>query len=527
VPHFNRCSFQLSHTTSLKSSTMLTTSTSEPYTDDPITANRPVDAEVGSSTLSFASDLRRERHRYNVLVRIIWTLLPTYIQTFIKHIRRQPKYSQPLVIRKTSFLDGLRGVAALIIVLFHYMSSLGYYGKPYIPVGLLENDESPMEYSSPLQLPIVRLFYAGPEMVLVFFVISGYVLSHRAVKSLRAGNLEKVIETTGSVTIRRPIRLFAPTIVAICLLQLIVWLGWPSDPHMQSEHDMFGDGLSGALNGFWNRTFAVINASFLGDSGASGVTDQFWSIPVEFVCSLVLAVLAVCMTRVPKAGSRMAIVGSLAVYCISQGRPRIFVFFMGWLIAEVEAELEDRSGQFGLSEKLSGTAAFGLKTMNTIVWSILFVVGLYLMSWSYFYEERDFFMGWLNYLAPRAYGTESGARSFWICIGATLTTWSLFRVPVLQRPFTTRVALYLGEISFSMYLTHFKVHMCVSRFAPAQANAIFGVMWRRESELGRFLCICYELGVLLFFTLWEADLFWRWVDQPTNRLARWFESKLN
>jgi len=82
-------------------------------------------------------------------------------------------------VHKTSWLDGLRGLASLSIIAYHWS---GYVLRDSdISYGTPESDMS----SSLLQLPVIRLLYAGPANVCLFFVISGYVLSVKPVELMR------------------------------------------------------------------------------------------------------------------------------------------------------------------------------------------------------------------------------------------------------------------------------------------------------------------------------------------------------
>ena len=70
------------------------------------------------------------------------------------------------------------------------------------------------------QLPFVRLFYAAEAMVAVFFVVSGYVLSHRCVRHARSGDYGVCFRILSSLALRRVFRLFLPAIAASFLAYL-------------------------------------------------------------------------------------------------------------------------------------------------------------------------------------------------------------------------------------------------------------------------------------------------------------------
>lgn len=94
-----------------------------------------------------------------LLQKTAFSLIPTFIQR-----RLRSTSSNPYRIHPTSYLDGLRGVASLIVFMGHYTEeNLGWYQEPY---GLYE-DGAP---SSPLQLPFLRVLYSARPMVHIFFV---------------------------------------------------------------------------------------------------------------------------------------------------------------------------------------------------------------------------------------------------------------------------------------------------------------------------------------------------------------------
>jgi hypothetical protein len=89
-------------------------------------------------------------------------------------------------LHSTSYLDGLRGVAALFVVFAHYQASyFPYLGEGWHQISGQQQDgeEGGMqqrENNYLVQLPLLRTFYAPRFMVCIFFVISGYVLSQKS-----------------------------------------------------------------------------------------------------------------------------------------------------------------------------------------------------------------------------------------------------------------------------------------------------------------------------------------------------------
>jgi hypothetical protein len=121
-------------------------------------------------------------------------------------------------LHSTSYLDGLRGMAALIVYINHLVvdwfpslrTAYGSYDQNY----------------HVLQLPILRIFFSGRGMVAVFFVISGYVLSIKSLRLMRQLQLSDLLDSLASSTFRRGIRLFLPTTASTFLSMLLCYGGF-------------------------------------------------------------------------------------------------------------------------------------------------------------------------------------------------------------------------------------------------------------------------------------------------------------
>ena len=111
-------------------------------------------------------------------------LIPSPLQR-----RLAPHLSKPPRIHPTSYLDGLRGLASLIVFAHHYTCEYVY---PYVAYYGVSADKMP---SSPVQLPFVRVVYAGRPMVHIFFVISGFVLSKKPLGLVRAHRYHELLTT--------------------------------------------------------------------------------------------------------------------------------------------------------------------------------------------------------------------------------------------------------------------------------------------------------------------------------------------
>lgn len=91
-------------------------------------------------------------------------------------------------------LDGLRGLACLFVSTYHFLEMV--FTKESVNAGYQfrhgEHHGGPT--ATFWQWPFVKIIYAGPNMVSIFFVISGYVLAQRMLVLCGQGRVDKALE---------------------------------------------------------------------------------------------------------------------------------------------------------------------------------------------------------------------------------------------------------------------------------------------------------------------------------------------
>jgi len=135
-------------------------------------------------------------------------------------------------IGPTAWLDGLRGWAAFNVAIVH----LTVYTHDWAELcyGIEVLPDYPL--TSPIVMPFVRLIFSGGHFaVMLFFHISGYVLTRRLVSMMHEGpsRHDDVVDSVHSAIVRRPFRLFLP-VVWSTLTWAIIWhvtgiaIPWPA-----------------------------------------------------------------------------------------------------------------------------------------------------------------------------------------------------------------------------------------------------------------------------------------------------------
>ena len=135
---------------------------------------------------------------------------------------------------KIRYLDGLRGLAAFEVIFHHFILAFypALFSGPEILTHMKAGDEVYLS-GSPL-----NLLYNGNFAVCIFFVLSGYVLSHKFF-------LHKDHEIITASAIKRYVRLAIPVAVSIfCVFILMKF----SLFYNQQAAEISG---SGWLGGFW------------------------------------------------------------------------------------------------------------------------------------------------------------------------------------------------------------------------------------------------------------------------------------
>ncbi|KAG6039691.1 hypothetical protein E4U41_002262 [Claviceps citrina] len=449
-----------------------------------------------------------------LLLRGVVFLIPSFLQG-----RQAREQICPPTLAPTAYLDGIRGLAALFVFFCHYFYQAFTIAKSW---GTGEDN-----YHF-LKLPIVRLWYQGPPAVCVFFVISGYALSYRPLKLIRNGATADFATTMSSLTFRRGVRLYLPTAISTLMIVCLLRIGayeWTREfakdrtymkniiePHpvrMQSSYAQYRDWVIQMYNFVhvfdWNQF-----------GGSTSYDVHLWTIPLEFRCSLYLFLTILGTARL-RTSLRFLAVGGIMWFTYRHSRWELCLFFCGMLLAEMDHIRGAHVSPPALpqSEK-QRHEAHGI--FKGVFWASVSILGLYLMSQPD--DGGKEAPGWvyLTSLIPKWWGAQE--YRYWQSIGAVVFLLAVGHCRTWQRFFNTAVVQYFGKISYALYLMHGPAMHTVGYHWEKMAYGLTGVegYWYNAGfVLGALFCIPT--------VIWWADVFWRAVDIPTVKFAKWFESK--
>lgn len=463
-------------------------------------------------------------------------LTPSYLQ---RYVGGDPPQASNL--HAIAALDGLRGWACLLVFNFHFFFT--YTWRVAVGWGFHRDN------FYIFQLPILHLLVSGHIMVAIFFVISGYVLSYKPLKLARSKSWDQGFITLASGAFRRGMRLYIPSLVGIALVFLAVRAGLYHYSHavireghtIQGTNEQHPPLIASLYDQFWDWYLTVLTLMNPWDWSLyyNYYNPHLWTIPVEFRCSIVLFVTILATSRL-RTTVRMTLVSCLLWFCVRWGRWDVVLFLAGMLMAEVDLingtweqrpkssdhsndKINNSSNDFqSIPLTPAGTTSkqFSLPKLYTPNWwTAIFIIGLYIGSSPNIGYKWTPGYAWLAKLTPYTYPEP---HRFPQTIGAVLLVLAINHSPDIQRLFVNPVSQYLGRISYAFYIVHGPILHCLGyTIMPS----IWGVVGK-ESDFG--YCFGFLVGwvVCLVVSLWAADVFWRLVDAPSVKFARWVESKL-
>lgn len=243
---------------------------------------------------------------------------------------------------------------------------------------------------------------------------------------------------------------------------------------------------------------------------------HLWTIPIEFRCSLYLF-LAVLGTARLRTRLRFLTLLGIMWFSYRNSRWEFVLFLAGMLLAEMDhiRGAHVPSPTLPVDEK---TPSDSRSKLQSAIWCSVSIIGLYLMGQP---DGRgEITPGWiyLSSIIPEWWGAEK--YRYWQSAGAVLFVLAVGHSKNWQRIFNTAFVQYFGKLSYAIYLMHGPAMHCVGYHWEKWAYSLTGVegYWYNTGfVLGACLCIPT--------VIWWADVFWRAVDVPTVKFARWFESK--
>ncbi len=320
-------------------------------------------------------------------------------------------------------LDGLRGVAALAVVVFHVF---------------LFTDLTEPTRAALLATPL-GLLANGPGAVHVFFVLSGYVLAIALSRDDAPGRVPRFY-------VRRVFRIHPAYMVAV----LFAWVASSGYPLLRSP---------GAGPSCFHVPGALLPRALVFPSIAFGQLLVGWSLYVELAMSLVFPLLFLVARRLHPL---VAIAVAASLLIDFDGRPSFLRFALDFALgASLYLERERVARRMG---RLPAAGKF----------AVLVAAALLL--------QAPFALAALQTGTTGIEPVPSTRSIVLMGMGSALLVASSLYIAPLARFFEAPLARFFGRISYSLYLVHFTVLLALIcrggtavRPSPLQAVLVFAV----------------------------------------------------
>jgi peptidoglycan/LPS O-acetylase OafA/YrhL len=425
---------------------------------------------------------------------------------------------------RTTWLDGLRGIAAAIVATDHYFMG-----------GVLDNAfhsfwaDPPEENRRFIQLPPIRLLFAAHAMVPLFLVISGYAISINLLRLRDKSDEGDFVRRLSSAVSRRIFRIYLPVFVIAVISQILYFCNiyqWN-----------FGDEVVWGRKP-WTAPWLHITYVFrymlditniINFQGNPGFNGQLWTMPMEFrgSCIVYIAVLGLAFWR-PQL--RRIALGCLMSYWFYFGLWDVFGFLAGLYLAEMRllgANSADEEFKLPYHSLKLGRWTSNMNINFSAIWNYsCFIFGIYLLCLS---DDGELPPGYLFLKTVESSRWENDwavLSKCWKTAGSVLVVYAISQLPRLQGPLSSRPMQYLGKISFSLYL----VHQSVYHLVRDPVRNFLWYMATRESYPGtenasQFtvpFAFTWLVGYVIMsvINLYAAHMYTKYIDERCVEMAK-------
>lgn len=359
-------------------------------------------------------------------------------------------------MQKINSAESIRGLACLAVVFSHLSLSFIPYLHRFDVNDIANNSFIYAIHHSPF-----AFWYSGTAAVFIFFVLSGYVLSYALCKSP-----ELILTKLKNMCIKRYPRLMIPALISC----VIIWAVFNSIK-IDSHH------VGGWLQAYVTQDFSLKTAIYEGTIGSflfaeSSINWVLWTMTIELFGSFTLFFLI----YIKQLHTSLFIIASVVLAALAY-----------WWRGEGFC--------MGIASFIIGMYFYFYgRQIPLFIASILLILGLYLAgahntsaSYAWIYQQ----------IGERTYEYSN-------FFAGILIVYSILMNPKLSKVLDQPILIWLGKVSFSVYLLHLVLMylVCIPLF-----NLFLNWHW---SYLNAVMCASI---LYIAVTLWMAEFYSRYVDQ--------------
>jgi peptidoglycan/LPS O-acetylase OafA/YrhL len=379
---------------------------------------------------------------------------------------------------KLSYLESIRGIAACAVVFAHllatyYPGASGDSNAPHIGANTLAT----WFYGLPFGFTT-----SGSFAVIIFFTLSGFVLTYKYFQNHRQKDLQRQAA-------KRYFRLAIPIFFTVIIAYLLIANGAMSSVHTVAQ--MTGSPEAGRIfafdptlpQAFYDATIGVlVNKSTI-------FNPVLWTMSVELIGSFVVFGLAALLGNLNKRW----IIYIGAVVALSHSY--YVCFLLGMILADLVHTTKFVSY---VRDKVSKVYIYGLLIIVAVLAS--FPDPLSINIGGTFFDHL---------LVPEV--SSYFVFQSWQFLAAFVLLGIILVRPELQRILSNRILVFVGSISFAVYLTHYLVLHSIG-------DSLYVAM--RNSAHGPNTAAAVAMAVTIIVTL-TVSIFWKkYIDDMSVRVSR-------
>lgn len=318
--------------------------------------------------------------------------------------------------KKLAYLDGVKGFGCLAVFMTHFVYAF-YYGMYHFQP---ESCHLPGNLDILIGKSLLNLFFNGNTAVRLFLVISGYLLCRGYFITGDRGRLCKSAA-------KRYLRLLPPILVVNVVIYLCMRLGlyYNTPAAAVAGSEEWFAGFNSFVPSFSEMLKESLYGSFL--FGANAYNGVLWTIRILFVGAYLDYLLAAFVSRFRLRWFLYAVLTVLLL------RTDFLSIFLGYVLCDfmhTDSSLKRRCCQ-----------------SRPFNWCLM-AMGLYFMS----YPSAGFgYEGTVWKILPLV------LVNYYHIFGVLCFVMAVLNLEPLQSFFSMRGFLYIGRISYSLYLIHFLV----------------------------------------------------------------------
>nr|WP_275942541.1 acyltransferase [Paenibacillus alba] len=366
-------------------------------------------------------------------------------------------------------MDSLRGLAAVCVVFLHM-----YLIVPWDRLFKIVFEFTPL-----------RLFISGGEAVILFFVLSGFVLSLPYYKNKQINYFHFML--------KRIFRIYIPYIVSFIFFII----------GKEMLYSGKVQGLSNWFNSFWSSpitTKTILEHSIMIDSFMSNLNPVVWSLVHEMRISLLFPILMIPLVKLnwKKNLALCVLFSAIGVLIFLSFKPSnngteiaatfnyTTMFIVGALLAKYRENISRR-----------------YRAINNLTKIAIFMCGIFI----YLFIHPSFAVKLL--LFPNISPFFRTVIDSWaVMLGAVILIIFALNSTVFSKILSYKLVNYLGKISYSLYLVHIAVIF-------ASIHVLNGIipLW---GILIIALCITFILSTMMY----------KYVELPSIKLGKILVNKM-